>query len=112
MSTDTQIVIKPWGSEEIWAKTDAYVGKIININMGHRLSLQYHVKKEETMRVMDGVLTFILDDKTYELYPGQTMHVKPGVKHRMEARHGNVKVIEISTCKLNDIVRIEDDYKR
>ena len=33
---------KPWGHEIIWAETKDYIGKIIHINPGHRLSLQYH----------------------------------------------------------------------
>ena len=51
-----EIVEKPWGHEEIWAKTDRYVGKILTINPGHRLSLQYHEEKEETIYVLEGVL--------------------------------------------------------
>ena len=47
---------KPWGYEQIWAKTDSYVGKIIVINAGHRLSKQYHIKKIETIYVLEGVL--------------------------------------------------------
>ena len=35
-------VDKPWGYELLWAKTDRYVGKIIHVNAGHALSLQYH----------------------------------------------------------------------
>ena len=47
-------VDKPWGYELIWARTDKYIGKIIHINDGHRLSLQYHNEKEETIFVMSG----------------------------------------------------------
>jgi mannose-6-phosphate isomerase-like protein (cupin superfamily) len=50
------IIEKPWGYEEIWAQTEDYVGKILHINEGHRLSLQYHNEKEETIRVLSGVL--------------------------------------------------------
>ena len=43
------IVDKPWGYEIIWANTSRYLGKILVINPGHRLSLQYHEQKEETI---------------------------------------------------------------
>ena len=47
-------VVKPWGYEEIWAETFNYVGKILVIKPGHRLSRQYHNLKEETFRVLSG----------------------------------------------------------
>ena len=51
---------KPWGSETIWAKSERIVGKTIKINKGHRLSLQYHEKKEETIYAT-GVLEVLPD---------------------------------------------------
>lgn len=112
MSRTVSIVDKPWGHEEIWAHTDKYVGKLLYIKDGHRLSLQYHNFKEETMRVLTGILTFVLNGETHTLYPGQVMHVLPGEVHRMEARHGDVTVLECSTPELSDVVRVEDDYSR
>ena len=49
-------VEKPWGHEIIWAETEDYVGKVLHINAGHRLSKQYHEVKEETVYVIKGVL--------------------------------------------------------
>ena len=48
-------VDKPWGHELIWAHTDRYVGKIISIAAGKRLSLQYHEQKDESILVIDGI---------------------------------------------------------
>src|SRR5205807_7630157 len=45
-------VEKPWGFELIWARTDRYVGKILHIEPGHVLSLQYHNKKDESIYVL------------------------------------------------------------
>ena len=53
------IINKPWGHEEIWAQTHDYVGKILHINEGQRLSLQYHREKEETIRVLSGTLEVV-----------------------------------------------------
>lgn len=106
------IVEKPWGYEEIWAHTNNYVGKILHINHGHRLSLQYHNIKEETVRVLNGVLTLILAEKTLVLKSGQSAHIPPGALHRMEANDGDVDLVEVSTPHLDDVVRIKDDYHR
>ncbi len=58
-----RIVDKPWGHEEIWAETKDYVGKILEINPGHKLSRQYHNLKEETFRVLEGILTLEIGAK-------------------------------------------------
>ena len=71
-------VEKKWGHELIWAETDDYVGKLLHINAGHRLSLQYHEIKEETVYVLSGTL-YIYDGKggITKLSPGQSFHVIP-----------------------------------
>lgn len=51
-------VPKPWGYETIWAKTDRYVGKILHINAGHALSVQYHKRKDETVFLLSGELKY------------------------------------------------------
>ena len=56
---DPRTVQKPWGHELIWAATDRYVGKILHIKAGQSLSLQYHVKKDETVMVLRGKMAFM-----------------------------------------------------
>ena len=112
-----QIVKKPWGQEEIWAKTNRYVVKILTINPGHRLSLQYHEEKEETIYVLEGVLKVwdSEDDNTYCLYnSGNVVHIKPNQIHRFGAAAGEscVRLMEVSTPELEDVVRLKDDYIR
>lgn len=107
-----KIVEKPWGKEVIWAHTDKYVGKRLIINKGHRLSLQYHSVKEETLYVADGELHLQIDDKSLVLKPGESYHIAPKLIHRMAAVDSDVHVIEVSTPELDDVTRIEDDYKR
>jgi len=112
-----RIVEKPWGHEEIWAETDRYVGKILYIRAGNRLSLQYHEKKEETVRVMQGSLLLTASDSnggisTRVMQAGESFHVTPGTIHRFGAGEHNVVLAEVSTTELNDVVRIEDDYVR
>jgi mannose-6-phosphate isomerase-like protein (cupin superfamily) len=107
-----KVVVKPWGCEKWWAHTDKYVGKILEIKDGHRLSLQYHEVKEESIIVLSGVLTLVIGDDVRTLKEGNTAHITPKTIHRMEARHGDVRLIEVSTPEVEDIVRLEDDYSR
>ena len=57
---------KPWGFEIIWSHCDKFVGKILHINKGHKLSRQYHKIKEETIIVQQGLLTLELGAKQYK----------------------------------------------
>jgi len=56
----TRRVEKPWGHEEIWAVTDRYVGKVLVIEAGKRLSLQKHEVKDESILVVSGRLRLYL----------------------------------------------------
>ena len=58
MVNDVTRVDKPWGYELHWAKTDRYVGKLIHVNAGHALSLQYHNIKDETIYLQSGRMLF------------------------------------------------------
>ena len=108
-------VEKPWGYELHWAKTDRYVGKVIHINKGHALSLQYHELKDETIYVLSGKLKFEIEEGgtliAREMLPGQAVHVAPPTVHRMTAIE-DTDVLEASTPELDDVVRIEDRYGR
>jgi mannose-6-phosphate isomerase len=108
-------VDKPWGHEVIWAQTDRYVGKLLHIKAGHKLSLQYHQRKDETVHVLSGKMIFVVDEGTglveKEMNAGDTYHIKPLTKHRMVAVT-DVDVLEASTPELDDVVRLEDAYGR
>jgi len=106
-------VEKPWGHEIIWAETDKYVGKLLHINAGHRLSKQYHEVKEETVYVIKGILyNYDENDNIQKFTPGQNFHVSPGQVHRFGANESSVEIVEVSTPHLDDVVRLADDYKR
>jgi mannose-6-phosphate isomerase len=106
------LVEKPWGYEHIWARTDKYVGKLLHINPNSRLSLQYHNQKEETIYVLKGTLSLDLEESSMLLFPGETYHIPPGLVHRFGALDEEVELMEVSTTELDDVVRIQDDYKR
>jgi mannose-6-phosphate isomerase-like protein (cupin superfamily) len=112
----TRVVDKPWGHELIWAETERYVGKILHVKAGERLSLQYHVKKDETVMVLSGRMLFEHFREgeppvSTELGPRQPFHITPGLRHRMIALE-DCDIVEVSTPELDDVVRLEDKYGR
>jgi mannose-6-phosphate isomerase-like protein (cupin superfamily) len=108
-------VEKPWGFELHWAKTDRYVGKILHINAGHALSLQYHNWKEETILLWSGHLLFEIERDgvlaRLDMQSGDRVHVAPKTVHRMTALQ-DCDIFEVSTPELDDVVRLEDRYGR
>jgi mannose-6-phosphate isomerase-like protein (cupin superfamily) len=110
-------VEKPWGHELIWARTDRYVGKILHIEPGHLLSLQYHEKKDETIYVLRGEIIFRVrqsgSDELREIRmrEGDAYHVTPHTVHQMEAITP-ADLLEASTPELDDVVRLQDRYGR
>lgn len=106
-----KIVEKPWGRETWWAVTDRYVGKIIEVDAGHSLSLQYHRSKLETMLFTRGQGTLVLGDERLAIREGLCVTIDPGMLHRVEAETG-LTFYEVSTPETADVVRVEDDYGR
>ena len=108
-------VEKPWGHEIIWAETDRYVGKILHITAGQKLSRQYHNKKDETFLVQTGEMDLEIGDgdarRTIRMRPTDSFHCPPKTVHRMVAVT-DVDVVEVSTPEIDDVVRLEDAYGR
>jgi len=112
---EIQRVPKPWGYEIIFGHTDRYAGKILHVNRGESLSLQYHEMKEETLYVVRGELRLTIeqdgDRRQLSLRAGEAFHIPPRMIHRMEAVE-DTDVAEVSTPELDDVVRLEDRYGR
>jgi mannose-6-phosphate isomerase len=111
---------KPWGYELIFAAVSGkYAGKVIHVNAGHSLSLQYHHQKEETISVLDGEAMIeygpAADQLTEQRFlAGDTIHLPPGVLHRIRAVR-DLTFAEASTAEpgwREDVVRLEDRYGR
>lgn len=117
MADEVKHVDKPWGHEEIWAHTERYVGKVIVVEPGKRLSLQFHEKKDESIRVLAGTLRLHLEGDdgrlaTHDMGPGESRRIPTGRQHRFEALDTRVELVEVSTPELDDVVRVEDDFGR
>jgi Mannose-6-phosphate isomerase len=109
-------VPKPWGHETIWAQSDRYVGKILHINAGHELSVQYHNRKDETVYLLSGEIIYrvkgneeALDDVRLRI--GESFRITPGTIHQMVALT-DCDVLEVSTPEIDDVVRLSDKYGR
>jgi mannose-6-phosphate isomerase len=110
-------VDKPWGYELHWVREDApYMGKVLHINAGARLSLQIHDAKEETWLLMNGRAKVLWDDKQgelveTELQPGRGYSTAVGQRHRLIGVT-ECDVLEVSTPERGTTWRLEDDSAR
>jgi mannose-6-phosphate isomerase-like protein (cupin superfamily) len=107
---------KPWGYEIVWALTSDYCGKMLFVEAGHRLSLQFHRQKDETIYLHSGLAQIHIGDPVEAvspatISPGRSFHIPPGVVHRIEAIEDSL-LFEVSTPHLDDVVRIDDAYGR
>ncbi|MCB1056695.1 MAG: cupin domain-containing protein [Acidobacteria bacterium] len=116
MKTPIRRIDKPWGYELIFAHTDRYVGKILHVDPGHALSLQYHEKKDETLFLQSGEVDLMVgtgdEMTTYRMTAGESFRIEPFMRHRMVAGAAGCDIIEVSTPELDDVVRLEDRYGR
>jgi mannose-6-phosphate isomerase len=109
-------VEKPWGWEVLWAETPFYVGKILHIIAGRRLSLQYHDEKHETQCLLRGRALLVLEDddgtlREIAMEPGRGYTVTPFQQHRIIAID-DCDVLEVSTPEVGTTYRLADDYAR
>lgn len=119
-STDAYIkrVEKPWGYELHWVPADApYLGKVLHVNEGARLSLQVHDKKQESWFIISGKGAVIWENDKgdlveTELQPGFGYSTKIGQKHRLKGLEGGCDIVEVSTPEMGTTWRLEDDYAR
>lgn len=114
---DVRHVPKPWGHETIWAHTDRYVGKILHVKAGEKLSVQYHVKKDETVHLLRGEMKYWVqlpgdtEMRDQRLVAGESFRITPNTIHAIEAVT-DIDVLEASTPELDDVVRLNDRYGR
>lgn len=121
-----KIVEKPWGREIWYADQAAYAGKVLEVKMGCRLSLQYHERKTETLFLLSGkvlltlralaagetpALSLVTPADQSVWLPGRAVHIPARTIHRFEALEDSV-LLEVSTPELTDVVRLQDDFAR
>ena len=107
---------KPWGFEKLIEINDKYMVKKLFMKKNHRCSLQYHEFKQETIYVLSGKLRVLYGKNKTQLkekilITNENINLKPYVVHRMEGIE-DTYYLESSTPETEDVIRIEDDYKR
>ena len=106
---------KSGGHEILFAVTEKYTGRILFVEKGHRLSLQYHKQKDETLCCLKGKASLIIENgnmiNVLPLMTECSYQIKPMTSHRVEAVE-DTTLVEVSTPEGEDVVRVEDDYGR
>ncbi len=105
---------RPWGSFIRFTNNEPSTVKILNINKGEILSLQYHLHREEFWKILKGSPEITIGEEKINAKEGDEFTIKPHVNHRISAPNDDVMVLEISKGEFDedDIVRIEDKYNR
>jgi len=107
---------RPWGTYTVLEDTPGYKIKSIVVKPGKRLSLQKHFHRSEHWVVVSGTATVTVEDKTFLVRPNESTYIKMGQVHRLE-NQGKIPVVLIEAqvgeyTGEDDIVRIDDDFKR
>jgi mannose-6-phosphate isomerase len=107
---------RPWGEYYVLKDEKNFKVKIIKVNPGQRLSLQYHQKRSESWTIVEGSGIMTLGSKNFEINYGDTVKINKKEKHRV-TNNGNSELvfIEVQTGDYfgeDDIIRMEDDYNR
>ena len=107
---------RPWGTYTILEDTPGYKIKRIVVKPGKRLSLQKHFHRSEHWIVVSGTATVTIGKETQIIRPNESTYIKMGEIHRLE-NEGKIDVVLIEAqvgeyTGEDDIVRIDDDFKR
>ena len=108
--------IRPWGSFTTLEEGHGYKIKRIEVNPGHRLSLQMHHHRSEHWIVVSGTAKVVCGDEEKILSSNQSTYVPQCTAHRLE-NPGVIKLvlIEVQNGQYlgeDDIIRFQDDYSR
>lgn len=111
-----QTVSRPWGTYSVLEDTERYKIKRIVVKPGKRLSLQKHLHRSEHWVVVSGTATCTVGDKVFYVRPNESTYIQIGEVHRLQ-NEGNLPlvIVEVQVGEYtgeDDIIRIEDDYKR
>jgi mannose-6-phosphate isomerase-like protein (cupin superfamily) len=107
---------RPWGRYEVLEESDGYKVKRLEVKPGARLSLQRHSRRGEHWVVVSGTADVVCGDRTFRLNQGEHIHIPPQTNHRLgNSTDQSLTLIEVQLGDYlgeDDIVRLEDDYKR
>jgi mannose-6-phosphate isomerase-like protein (cupin superfamily) len=107
---------RPWGFYIKFLEEDGVWVKRVEVNPGARLSLQKHNHRSEKWNIVSGSGVVTLDDQLIPVKAGTVLDIPLGAVHRI-ANTGKTQLVFIEVAcgdwlSEEDIIRIEDDYKR
>ena len=109
-------VYRPWGFFETLHLGPGTQVKLIEVNPGAALSLQYHHKRAEHWVVVSGEASIVRGSEDLTLRENESTYIPIGMQHRLENRRDqSLRIIEVQVGSYlgeDDIVRLEDRYKR
>ena len=109
-------VVRPWGAFEGLRREPGFQVKLLTVNPGAGISLQYHNRRAEHWVVVAGRARVTRDSETLELAANQSTYIAVGVHHRLENPGSEpLHVVEVQSGDYlgeDDIVRLEDRYGR
>jgi mannose-1-phosphate guanylyltransferase/mannose-6-phosphate isomerase len=116
LAEDHLRVHRPWGSYQSLDRGDRYQVKRIVVKPAGRLSLQLHHHRAEHWVVVRGTARVVVGQETKIIHENESIYIPIGSQHRLE-NPGKIdlELIEVQTGSYlgeDDIVRIEDDYRR
>lgn len=107
---------RPWGRYEVLEERPGFKVKVLEVKPGARLSLQRHARRGEHWVVVQGVADVVCGQQKLQLGRGQHIHIPPQTNHRLgNSSQELLAIIEVQLGDYlgeDDIVRLEDDYKR
>jgi len=106
---------RPWGKFRSFPYEAAKSIKIITVNPGKALSLQYHHRRSEFWVVLDKGLEITIADRVWQPEVGEEIFIPQKAPHRLRclrAQPARVMEIWIGDSDESDIVRLKDDYGR
>ena len=111
---NSEVTNRPWGSFTSFIKNETCTVKLLNVDQGELLSLQYHRGRDEFWRVISGRPKIIIGQEEFEAREGDEFNIPAMTKHRIIADYDDVVILEIATGDFDedDIVRLEDKYER
>ncbi len=109
-------VHRPWGSYQSVDNGDRHQVKRIVVKPGGRLSLQKHHHRSEHWIVVRGAARVTVNELVKTVHENESIYIPIGAVHRLE-NPGKIllELIEVQTGSYfgeDDIIRIEDDYRR
>ena len=107
--------IRPWGKFRSFPRDQVGSIKIITVNPGAKLSLQYHCRRCEFWVVLDAGLEITVGERVWQPAPNEEVFIPLEAPHRLRcvgSKPGRVMELWLGDSAEDDIVRIEDAYGR